>query len=148
MKRYHVIIACILILIVIIAGIYYWKEHYTADKSPNNMVLSQIKYNFSLLSPDYAKIPLQEGKKSYTQNKKVIVMCLRDPTTKKYYDMNTLMYVAIHELSHMISVSYSEKEHNDEFKKIFSSLLNKAKSIGIYDPRLPLPSVYCGVSNT
>jgi len=94
------------------------------------------------LHPDYAKIPLREGNSAYTENKRTITLCLKDPETKKYYDMNTIMYVALHELGHIVSVTHG---HNDEFKKNFSLLLRDAARKGIYDPRKEIPHTYCGV---
>src|SRR4029079_14269048 len=71
--------------------------------STNNPMLSEVRANFSKLDPEYAKIPLREGDSAYTENKEVITLCLVDPESKKQYDLNTVMYVAIHELAHVVS---------------------------------------------
>jgi predicted metal-dependent hydrolase len=44
-------------------------------------------------------------------------------------DENTLMFVAIHELSHVASVSIG---HNKEFWDNFKFLLKEAKDAGVY----------------
>ena len=56
--------------------------------------------------------------------------------------MNTLMYVALHELAHVVNSTHG---HDDEFKKNFAKLLERATQLGIYDPTKPLPEYYCGV---
>lgn len=112
--------------------------------SHDHPILKQVSKNFSQLDPEYAKIPLQEGDSAYTENKEVITLCLRDPYTKDYYDMNTIMYVALHELAHVISKSQG---HNNEFKKNFSILLREASRKKIYDPRKNIPTTYCGIES-
>lgn len=131
-----------LIFIVIIIFVVYTclnrKSHYSHD----HPILRQVSKNFSQLDPKYGDIPLQEGGSAYTENKEVITLCLKDPETKKYYDMNTIMYVALHELAHVISKSHG---HNNEFKKNFAILLRDASRKKIYDPRKNIPTTYCGV---
>lgn len=110
--------------------------------SHDHPILKQVSENFAKLDPEYATIPLQEGDSAYTENKEVITLCLRDPDTKDYYDMNTIMYVALHELAHVISKTQG---HNNEFKKNFSLLLREASRKKIYDPRKNIPTTYCGI---
>lgn len=107
-------------------------------------MLQLVRKNFGNIKPDYATIPLSEGGSSYTEDKNAIVLCLKDPHTGSTYDANTVMYVALHELAHVISKSYSVEEHNDEFKKNFAKLLSIAESKGFYDPSRPIPPNYCG----
>ena len=110
--------------------------------SHDHPILNNVRSNFAKLNPEYAKIPLREGNSAYTENKAVITLCLKNPETKDYYDMNTIMYVALHELGHMVSKTHG---HNDEFKRNFAILLRQAARKGIYDPRIPIPQTYCGV---
>ena len=58
-------------------------------------------------------------------------------------DLNTLTYVAIHELSHIASKSVG---HNDEFWDNFKFLLIEAEKINIYTPvdYKKKPVKYCG----
>ncbi len=105
-------------------------------------ILDQVRSNFSLIHPSLVKIPLSMESSAYTEDKKRIALCLENPETKTPYDMNTIMYVSLHELGHILNKGYG---HGDDFKKIFSGLLKKATQLGFYDPKKPLPSVYCGV---
>jgi hypothetical protein len=114
---------------------------YYSSKHP---LLDRIRESFSVIDPKYAKIPMQIGGSAYTENKEVITLCLKDPMSGKYYDYNTLMYVSLHELSHVITPPKYE-EHGEEFKKNFSRLLSIAASKGIYNPKKAIPATYCGV---
>lgn len=111
----------------------------------DNPILNKVRANYTLLNPDYAKIPLREGDSAYTEDKSVITLCLKNPHTLQHYDMNTIMYVALHELSHVLSPKWEKEQegHGEEFRKIFSNVLNHATSIGIYDPRKEIPIDYC-----
>ena len=134
----------LLILLLVIALIIFAayalsnRSYYSHD----HPVLNLVRSNFTKIDPAYKDIPLQEGDSSYTENKAVITLCIKDPETKRYYDMNTIMYVALHELGHMVTKSHG---HQDEFKDKFATLLKKAAIIGVYDPRLPIPETYCGI---
>lgn len=135
----------ILVLLVVIALMMVTTPDQT---SHGNLILIRIKENFSKIDPRFYNVPIREGKKSYTEGKKIITMCLKDHETGRYYDMNTLMYVAIHELAHVISKSYGEEnEHNEEFRRNFTELLARGTAAGIYDPTKPIPSKYCGVGS-
>ena len=135
------VLTVFVILLFICISVYALKPR--SYYSSNHPKLEMVRSNFAKLNPEYAKIPLQEGDSAYTENKAMITLCLVDPDTKTYYDMNTIMYVALHELAHMISKGHG---HGDEFKTNFASLLRKAAEVGIYDPRIPIPSSYCKVS--
>ena len=58
-------------------------------------------------------------------------------------DMNTSMFVVLHELGHLMSISYG---HNEEFRDNFSYIVHLASSIGIYKPEDfdNKPVEYCG----
>lgn len=89
--------------------------------------------------------PQDEKYTSYTVNKgEKIVFCLRSKTLDTIHDMNTLMYVVIHELAH---VGCPEYGHTPLFKNIFKFLLVQSISINIYHPvdyRIN-PVNYCGM---
>ena len=73
-----------------------------------------------------------EAGTSFTIDKgKELHLCLRDKRTNQHHDINTLMFVAIHELAHVMSVSYG---HNSEFASNFKYLLQNAVECGVYSP--------------
>jgi hypothetical protein len=67
---------------------------------------------------------------SYSVNKgEKIVFCLRSKNNKKIHDFNLLMYIVIHEISH---VACPEEGHTPLFNKIFAFLCQIAIDIKIY----------------
>ena len=83
-----------------------------------------------------------EDKESYTINKKVIHLCTKDPKNGKYYDKNTLMFVVLHELAHVLC---NDVGHTDNFSIINQALLNHAYKHGFYDPSKPFVKNYCSL---
>ena len=115
-----------------------------ANKFPENM--SYIKDLVSRTKViNIMETPSDEKYTSYTINKgEKIVFCLRSKTLDNIHDINTLMYVVIHEMGH---VGCPEYGHTPLFKKIFKFLLEQGIIIGIYDPidyRIK-PQAYCGM---
>jgi hypothetical protein len=84
---------------------------------------------------------------AFSENKgEKLAFCLN--TTKqgdKLIDINTLTFVALHELSHIMTESIG---HKQEFWQNFKYLLENAKTAGIYDPvdYKKNPQQYCGMS--
>jgi hypothetical protein len=83
---------------------------------------------------------------AYSENKgEKLAFCLN--TTKegnKLIDINTLTFVALHELSHIMTESVG---HKQDFWQNFKFLLENAKAAGIYDPvdYKKQPQEYCGM---
>ena len=132
------------IIFVVIAAFAMAPRAYYSEKNP---VLDELRRRLAIMSPRYAKIPLRTGKKTYTEDKSFITICIQNPTNGEYYDINVLMYVICHELSHVITHASGKESHGDEFKKNFSSLLRDAAQKGVYDPRTPIPLRYCGITD-
>jgi IS1 family transposase len=143
-------IGLVVIVVVIIAALFLFlarRKGSTGDDVKREPMLQLVRQNFAKINPKYDKIPLYEGGSSYTEDKNSIVLCLKDPHTGSMYDANTVMYVALHELAHVISKTYSVESHNDEFKKNFQNLLNRAQQLGMYNPNKPIPPNYCGIDH-
>lgn len=82
---------------------------------------------------------------SYTENKgEIIALCLRHKKMHKIHDMNTIIFVVIHELGHVMSEGYG---HTVTFWQNFKYILQHAVDIGIYDPinYANSPMTYCGM---
>lgn len=86
---------------------------------------------------------------SHTKDKgAAIVFCLRQRNEKEeLVDMNTMMFVAIHEMGHVASETVG---HNDEFWGNFKWLLEIATQKGFYKPvnYKDDPQEYCGMMIT
>ena len=93
------------------------------------------------------KLTLCKGESSYTIDKEVTYLCVKD-ADGKYYDEHMLMHVLLHELAHSIN---DEIGHSKKFDDIFTELMDEADSptdpsqSSIYDKSLPLVEDYCGV---
>lgn len=133
-----------IIILTVIIGLFLYHTLAYEVYDTKDPKLEMVREKFAILDPKYANIPLRAGNSSFTENKEIITMCLRDPKTNEYYDDNSIMYVALHELSHMLSKSTG---HGDEFKIKFSNLLRQAARLGIYNPNIPMPESYCGVKS-
>lgn len=86
---------------------------------------------------------------TYTLNKgEKIVFCLRArDEDERLHDLNLLVFVAIHELAHIMTKSQG---HTQEFKDNFLYLLEQAIKIGVYQPEnfRDQPRKYCGIDVT
>ena len=86
---------------------------------------------------------------SYTINKgDLVAICLRHKKDDHpFHDYNTLLFVIIHEMAHIASIS---EGHNSEFITNFKWLLQQAKDLGYYEPvnYNKSPMTYCGVKVT
>lgn len=86
---------------------------------------------------------------SYSVNKgEKIVFCLRArDASKKLMDLNTMMFVALHEIGHVAS---TEIGHTQQFWDNFRWILEEAIQIGVYKEQdfktKPVP--YCGIMIT
>lgn len=86
---------------------------------------------------------------AYSENKgEKIALCLNKNKKKgedELIDLNTLTFVALHELSHIMTKSIG---HKKEFWENFKFLLENAKASNIYQPidYNKNPSKYCGMT--
>lgn len=76
---------------------------------------------------------------AFTMNKTDIRLCL------KTQDLNTLMFVTLHELAHAFS---KDTGHSSSFWELFSKFLQTAISLGVYEYQdfSSSPESYCGES--
>jgi len=131
-------IACMLALVIIVLF-----SRLKSQPSKKDRKLHEIKRRLMPIDPTtVSSVEFYEADSSYTENKKDIYLCLRDAATGRYYDINTLTYVSLHELAH---VKTHTLHHSDEFKNNFHMLLQQAEQLGLYNSKAPLAPVYCGV---
>jgi hypothetical protein len=89
-----------------------------------------------------------EGSTSYSVNKgDKVVFCLRSKRNKQLHNLNLLIFVGIHELAHIMSITYG---HNQEFMTNFKFLLKEALGMGVWKKiNFGLnPQEYCGMPVT
>jgi hypothetical protein len=118
---------------------------YMKEKHPNDPRVKRLVEGFN---PQKISETLPTSElTAYSENKgEKIAFCLN--TTKngdKLIDINTLTFVALHELSHILTESIG---HKQEFWNNFKFVLVNAKAAGIYDPvdYKKNPKEYCGMT--
>ena len=82
---------------------------------------------------------------AYSVNKgEELSLCVREKDTEKFMDDNIILFVAIHELSHIMT---PETGHTPLFWDNMKYLLEKASSLDIYTPvdYGKNPKTYCGM---
>ena len=120
---------------------------YCAKKFPDNEKVQRMvqKFNPTKISET---LPTSEYT-AYSENKgEKLAFCLnKEKNGSKLIDINTLTFVAIHELAHIMTIS---EGHKQEFWQNFKFLLEQAKAANIYDPvnYKKNPESYCGMDIT
>ena len=117
---------------------------YCAKNFPDNKNVQRMvqKFNPTKISET---LPTSEYT-AYSENKgEKLAFCLnKEKNGSKLIDINTLTFVAIHELAHIMT---SSEGHKQEFWQNFKFLLEQAKASNIYDPvdYKKNPESYCGM---
>ena len=112
------------------------------NKNHNNIDVNRMIDNFN---PDNIMESTKDNKyTSYSVNKgEKTVYCVRSRDEKnKLVQLNTIMFVALHELGHTMTKSVG---HTKEFWDNFRILLRNAIKLGIYNET---PVEYCGTKIT
>jgi hypothetical protein len=118
---------------------------YVYKKFPDNPDVQHLYNNFD---PKRVSETLPTSElTAFSENKgEKIAFCLNvnKLNDNVLIDINTLTFVAIHELSHLMTTSVG---HKQEFWKNFKFLLKQATQIGIYDAvdYKHSPTEYCGM---
>jgi len=105
---------------------------YLKVNDPEDVRVKRLVKNFNS-SKIVETLPTSEFT-AYSENKgRKIAFCLnkKKENNNNLIDQNTLMFVAIHEMAHITTLSIG---HNKEFWDNFKYLLIKAKECKVYDP--------------
>ena len=117
------------------------------EKYPNDASVLRMSKKFN--SDNISESGKNSQYTSYSVNKgEKIVFCIRQKDEKEtFVDLNTVTFVSIHELAHIMTKSVG---HTEEFWTNFKRLLNEAVSLGIYfkEDYSNNPREYCGIKVT
>jgi hypothetical protein len=121
---------------------------YMAEKHPDDPRSILLSKNFNP-SRFVETLPTSELK-AYSENKgEKVAFCLnkKNDNNNELIDLSTLTFVALHELSHLMTESIG---HNQDFWENFKFLLENAKKAGIYEPvdYKKNPREYCSMKIT
>ena len=125
------------------------KAYYTEPALAADPPIGRFLANFS--SDVFVENDMQSSDTSYSENKgQKIVVCLRDKTRPPDYplvDENTVMFVILHEMSHLMTETIG---HTPEFWNNFKRVLHDAVGLGIYRSvnYAHSPTPYCGMKIT
>jgi hypothetical protein len=111
------------------------------NELPDRETATRLYHRWSVC--ELKETPSFEKSAAYTLNKSSeIRICIRNG--KQFENINTSMFVVLHELAHVMSIGFG---HGEEFKDNFSYIVNTASNIGVYYPQNfnESPTSYCGV---
>lgn len=109
------------------------------------------KIDIDFLDKNYDENVIEEnvagisGDTSYVLNKgDLIKLCIREAQTGNIHDINTLVFVSLHELTHMIDKNWG---HTYTFWGAFQEILDTAVDLELYRPvdYSVYPIMYCGM---
>lgn len=120
-----------------------------SNDSSKNYFIKKLKesYNPYMIS----EAAVDKRYTTYTVDKKDMHICLRTrDSEEKVYDINTLMYVVLHESAHLANYSQDGTAiigHGNSFKMIFKFLVEQAIKLGLYNyvDYANVPQEYCGI---
>jgi hypothetical protein len=119
------------------------------SKMPNHPITKRLVEGYN---PDKVRETLPTSSHTaYSENKgEKMAFCLtknKDGNPNKLIEPNTLMFVALHELSHIATVSIG---HTPEYWDNFKFILERAVEYGLYTPvdYNKEPTGYCGMTIT
>jgi hypothetical protein len=118
---------------------------YCKEKNPESEAIKRMNRKFN--PNNFSETGKNSKYTSYSVNKgEKIVLCMRSRDGKdELIDENTLTFVSIHELAHIMTKSVG---HTEEFWKNFKFLLETAIKMNLYkkeDYSLN-PKAYCGIT--
>lgn len=104
--------------------------------------ITEIKHRISVIFPEITNMYIYVGDESTTISKRDIYLDIykKDGTP---YDLNTMVYVCLHEISHTIcTVDDITSKHSKEFYAVFDKLLHKAIKYKVFNATIPLDPDY------
>ena len=132
----YILLIIVTLLCIYLISLPTVKEHF---------LIGTIKERLLVIDPEFKNLDIREGTSSYTEDKTIIYVCLRDKN-QDYYPINTLIYVILHEIAHLLNKE--DFGHTPAFYKMFDKLLCRAAAKGVYDPKKQHAETYCGVDIT
>ena len=120
---------------------------YLVNKHQDNQDVARLNARFN--ANHITESSYKNKYTSYSINKgEKIVFCLRSRDEhENLIDINTIMFVALHEITHIMTKSIG---HTEEFWRNFKFILQESVELGIYkrDEYSKNPKKYCGIMIT
>ena len=104
-------------------------KYMCGNKLPTSEIAYRLQYRWK--NCKVREISSKEDTAAYVVNKgDEMRLCIRK-TDGSFQGFNRIMFVVLHELAHMMSISYG---HGSEFQDNFDAIIHVASSIGLYTP--------------
>ena len=122
----------------------------TYKDDPASLADPRIKVMLERFKPEsMAENDIHDDSTSYSENKgEKIIVCIREKRKPyPFVDDNTVMFVILHELAHLMTTTIG---HTPEFWTNFKRILHDASAAGVYTPvnYSKNPVSYCGMTIT
>jgi predicted metal-dependent hydrolase len=138
------------LLVAIVSLVYYAcrkdKKEEKKIETYQDPLLDKIYKDLKLIYPDLdqKKIKLYGANDTLTEDKKHMYLCIRKKNGE-YYDYPSILYIAIHELAHVLNDEYdTESQHGDKFNNLNQVLLQKAQDLKLLPKNLKVNYDMCG----
>lgn len=123
---------------------------YVEEKFPDKPQVKQLSRNFDADAHRLGESTPDDEFTSFSVNKgESVHFCLRqrENSDESLVDENVIMFVAIHEMGHIITPTVG---HGPDFWNNFAWLLEQAETMGVYTPQnfSAHPVAYCGMKIT
>jgi len=123
---------------------------YVEEKFPDKPQVKQLARNFDADAHRLGESTPDDEFTSFSVNKgESVHFCLRqrEKADESLVDENVIMFVAIHEMGHIITKTVG---HGPDFWNNFAWLLEQAETLGVYAPQnfSSHPVSYCGMKIT
>ena len=125
---------CIFLFTLILVYYIYTQLH------AEHAVITDVKRRIAVVLPSVSELYIRQGEKPMIVNKQDIYLTLYD-SDGRLYDINTIVYVCLHELSHLICDTEDTVEHHSPaFYSIFNKRLRVSVDNGVFNPTTPINS--------
>lgn len=139
------------LFLAVISLVYYMcnknkEKEDTLIETYEDPLISKIYKDLKLLYPqlDEKNITIHGANDTLTEDKKTMYLCLRKKNGE-YYDYPSILYIAIHELAHVLNDEYdTHSEHGHKFNNLNKILLKRAHDIGLLPKDLKVNYDMCG----
>lgn len=135
----HTIITIISIVLLSILLLWLCITQIKETMDSNDHVLRRLIRKLEPVHPIIGELSFYKDDQSYCINKEKIYICMQNEKGK-YYTDNTLIYVILHEVAHVLC---DEVGHTEKFQNIHQELIDKAAELGLYNPSIPIENNYC-----
>lgn len=142
MSNVAIVVAFILLAAICCVALAIAADHHRrVAANRNDPTVRRMASTLAPHFPELRSVDVRRGAWAETIDKSQMNVCVADPSSGQTFDDNTLVQVMLHELAH-VKIPESDNKHEENFVRVYVSLLERAKRAGLYDPSIPLDPRY------